>query len=105
EAARPRTRGSVIGREQVVDRLDQLAVADAESLVRRLQAELVATVGIPALIVEREPGEVRPELGPWLRHCQRCRPRRGGGGEMRRALIARDLAVDRRSFRSRDRLD
>src|SRR5438105_9375549 len=77
----------VVGREQVVDRLDHLAVADAEALVRRLETELVPTVRVAALVVEGEAGEVRAKLGAGAADHERRGPRRGGRRKMRRALV------------------
>jgi hypothetical protein len=49
--------------EHVVDGLDHVPAADAQRLVRRLDAELVAVVG-RALVVVVEPVEARQQAGP-----------------------------------------
>jgi hypothetical protein len=66
--------GRVVDREAGVDRLDHVAVADAEALVRRFHAELVPAVGEEALLMEVDAVEVRAGAGRG-RHGERCRPR------------------------------
>jgi hypothetical protein len=101
---RPLAGRRVIGREQIIHRLDHLAIPHTQTLIRRLKAELVPAISVTPLIVEIETSEMEPQLRTRSRDSERRRPRRIGRRKMRRALITGNLAVGR-SIRPRRRLD